>query len=373
MKSEQGLDEIALICGLDVETANSMVHSEETRISESALTRKLQERSSQDLISLNFLAAGAFSYFIPAANNSQAQHSASFPPSFKNRLKGSIEQYLQQLTSFAVCTLTNDDVVSVLSKLVSSVCRAGHISTSGINKSVVLPATMLPLMRDALRTQLKFFSIDIVIMDYDKQSGCITRMQLESFYTKNIGAIVLPWPNLFGMLEDLESIIEWAAANEVKVISVVNSLLLFYLKSPASLYKKGIDYIVGDCQALGLPLFSYGVSPVFVASAEALDGIKLADFSGHNDSNKLSLIHTFLSKIDSRQIARSIETGRNNLSKLLQRIIDIPGVSVRFVSPWVNECVIQIDQIDLDKAIKILAGHKDTVCMMPTRNLRIAC
>ncbi len=65
-------------------------------------------------------------------------------------------------------------------------------------------------------------------------------------------------PNFFGALEDVDALTDWAHANNMLVIAVVNPTSLALLKPPGQWGAKGADIAVGDGQPLGVPLSSGG-------------------------------------------------------------------------------------------------------------------
>ncbi len=65
-------------------------------------------------------------------------------------------------------------------------------------------------------------------------------------------------PNFFGLLEDVDALTDWAHANGMLVIAVVNPMSLALLKPPGEWGAKGADIVVGDGQPLGVPLSSGG-------------------------------------------------------------------------------------------------------------------
>jgi glycine dehydrogenase subunit 1 len=77
---------------------------------------------------------------------------------------------------------------------------------------------------------------------------------------EDITALVIQQPNFFGQLEDVDALTDWAHANGVLVIAVVNPTSLALLKPPGQWGSdgKGADIAVGEGQPLGVPLSSGG-------------------------------------------------------------------------------------------------------------------
>lgn len=369
MRADKKLLELAETCGLDIQALcqfddkKSSLDGTDSTLTEVELTRLMQGRSSQDISALNFLAAGSYHYFSPAIIQTAA--TANKFTSYSDRagnsgLKSAIESQLVALTVMPYCSLYSADIVTVLASLLKSINDSSQPSDLKGSVKILLPATMSPAIRNALRSQLKVYSIDPVVTDFDKKSGCLTLQQLEQFQPGEIAAIVLPWPNFFGLLEDFEAISRWAKSIGATVIGLVNPLLFAYLRSPADLSRDGVDYLVGDCQVFGLPMNRSGVAPCFVsAKMQRLLPASLPCDSG--STYDLETIQSCLSVMGAGGLLNSVVRARKNLTQLIDKLQKITGISIRFSSTPIHECVIRIAQIDLEKALKILAGH-NMVC-----------
>src|SRR5690606_15188053 len=73
-------------------------------------------------------------------------------------------------------------------------------------------------------------------------------------------ALVIPQPNVFGALEDVDALTDWARANDAFAIAVVNPTALAVLKAPGEWGSdgSGVDIACGEGQPLGVPLSSGG-------------------------------------------------------------------------------------------------------------------
>ena len=65
-------------------------------------------------------------------------------------------------------------------------------------------------------------------------------------------------PNFFGSLEEVDALTDWAHANKMLVIGVVNPTSLALLTPPGEWGADGADIVVGEGQPLGVPLSSGG-------------------------------------------------------------------------------------------------------------------
>jgi glycine dehydrogenase subunit 1 len=93
---------------------------------------------------------------------------------------------------------------------------------------------------------------------------------LTPFDGQDIAALVIPQPNFFGVLEQVDALTDWAHNNNALTIGVVNPLALAMLTPPGEWGNKGADIAVGEGQPLGIPLSSGGPYFGFMACKQKL-------------------------------------------------------------------------------------------------------
>ena len=97
---------------------------------------------------------------------------------------------------------------------------------------------------------------------------CWTR--LDEFGKEEFAALVIPQPNFFGVLEEVDALTDWAHGKNALAIGVVNPTALAILTPPGEWGEKGADIAVGEGQPLGIPLSSGGPYFGFMACKQAL-------------------------------------------------------------------------------------------------------
>ena len=75
---------------------------------------------------------------------------------------------------------------------------------------------------------------------------------------KMSAALVIPQPNFFGVLEDVDQLTDWAREQDILSIAVVNPMAMALLKPPGQWGKEGVDIACGEGQPLGIPMASGG-------------------------------------------------------------------------------------------------------------------
>jgi glycine dehydrogenase subunit 1 len=81
---------------------------------------------------------------------------------------------------------------------------------------------------------------------------------------------VIPQPNYFGVLEEVDELTDWAHARDALAIAVVNPVALGLLAPPGEWGTTGADIACGEGQPLGAPLSSGGPYFGFLTCSEAL-------------------------------------------------------------------------------------------------------
>jgi glycine dehydrogenase subunit 1 len=113
-------------------------------------------------------------------------------------------------------------------------------------------------------------NIEIVEVPFDVAGGHVVPDSLKAFAGGDFAALVIPQPNFFGVLEEVDALADWAHANNMLAIALVNPTSLAILKAPGEWGAKGADIAVGEGQPLGAPLSSGGPYFGFMACKEAL-------------------------------------------------------------------------------------------------------
>src|SRR3546814_20440923 len=102
------------------------------------------------------------------------------------------------------------------------------------------------LDRDVVGEKTPAQGIEQQVVDNDQKSGQKPRAALAQHDGSKPTAVVIQQPNLFGVLEDVDAITDWAHAQGALVIAVVNPTSLAVLKAPGQWGTKGADIVCGE-------------------------------------------------------------------------------------------------------------------------------
>jgi glycine dehydrogenase subunit 1 len=243
-------------------------------INEMEIGRLMQERAAQDGAYVNFIGAGAYEHHIPAAVweiTTRGEFYSAYTPYQAEASQGTLQLLYEYQTMMA--SLTGMDVSNAsLYEGASALAEAVLMTVRAHKKArrILMPLTVHPVYRQVVRTIVRNQNIELVELPYCTEGGNIIPASLERFAGQDFAALVIPQPNFFGVLEDVDELTEWAHANHAYAVGVVNPVSLALLKPPGEWGTKGADIAVGDGQPLGAPLSSGGPYFGFLACKQPL-------------------------------------------------------------------------------------------------------
>ena len=265
-------------------------------LNEMQVSRLMRERAAQDSQPLNFIGAGAYEHHIPAAVweiATRGEYYTAYTPYQAEASQGTLQtlyEYQTMIASLTGMDASNASLYDGASGLAEAILMA--VRAHKTSRHVLLPATVSPLYRSVARSIVRLQNIELVEIPFDIATGTIDFKALEQYAGADIAAMVIPQPNFFGALEDVDALTDWAHAQNMLAIALVNPLTLALLKAPGnwgsplpnplplageganeSLREsniRGADIAVGDGQPLGAPLSSGGPYFGFMCCKQAL-------------------------------------------------------------------------------------------------------
>jgi len=230
---------------------------------ESEVARLMHGRASEDGSPLCFIGAGAYEHHIPAAVweiTTRGEFYSAYTPYQAEASQGTLQLLYEFQTMMASLTgmdVSNGSLYDGASSLAEAVLMAVRANRKSKSKRILMPRTVHPHYRKTTNTIVKNQGITLEELDYDRETGHINPESLTD-EPGDFAALVIPYPNFFGVLEDVDVLTDWAHAHGALVIAVVNPLALGLLKSPAQWGAEGADMVCGEGQPLGVPMASGG-------------------------------------------------------------------------------------------------------------------
>ncbi len=233
------------------------------RLTEWEVARLMRARARQDGEPLCFLGAGAYEHHIPAAVweiATRGEFYTAYTPYQAEASQGTLQllyEYQTMMASLTGMDVSNASLYDGASGLAEAVLMAVRANRNSKSKRILMPRTVHPHYRKVVRTIVGNQGIVLEELDYDRSGGHIDPATLPQ-EPGDFAALVIPQPNFFGVLEEVDELTAWAHRHGALVIAVVNPLALALLTPPGEWGDKGADIAVGEGQPLGIPLSSGG-------------------------------------------------------------------------------------------------------------------
>jgi len=355
-------------------------------LSELELMRLFRDRASANRALTCFAGAGAYDHHVPAAVwdlTTRGEFMTAYTPYQAEASQGTLQliyEFQTMMTGLTGLDVANASVYDGGSGLAEAVLMALRANRKSRSRRVVLSSAVHPLYREATRNIVAPQGADFEALPLTAQGTTDLDGLLSS--AEEPAVVVIQQPNVFGQLEAVDALADWAAERNVVLIAVVNPISLAVLTPPGewgtpdpdSGRPPGADIACGDGQPLGIPMASGGPSFGFITCrqqhvrqlpgriigrTEDLDGtsgftltlqareqhIRRGKATSNICTNQgllvtAATIHmSLLGAAGLRQVALA---SLANTRRLVQRLTAIDGVETRFAAPAFHERVLTL-------------------------------
>lgn len=233
-------------------------------LNEMQIARLMKSRAKQDENSLCFIGAGAYEHHIPAAVwdiAGRVEYMTAYTPYQPEASQGELQllyEYQTMMASLTGMDVSNASLYDGASAVAEAILMAIRSNRQCQAKRVLIPTTLNPLYRKTIQTIVSKQAIELIDVPFDEKTGRITVEAIDKIVTQEFAALVIPQPNFFGLLGDVDALTDWAHQRQALVVAVVNPMTLALLKEPGLWGEKGADIACGDAQPFGIPLSSGG-------------------------------------------------------------------------------------------------------------------
>jgi glycine dehydrogenase subunit 1 len=353
-------------------------------LSEMEISRLMQERAEADGGYLNFIGAGAYEHHIPAAVweiVTRGEFYSAYTPYQAEASQGTLQliyEYQTMMASLTGLDVSNASMYEGASALAEAVLMAVRCQKKATR--VLMPKTVHPIYRQVVNAVVRNQQVEVVEVDYDPAGGHTPMEALESHAGSELAALVVPQPNFFGVLEDVDALTDWAHAQGALAIALVNPVALAVLRPPGTWGGEGADIAVGDGQPLGAPLSSGGPyfgfmtckqkyvrqmpgrivgrtvdvdgKPGFTLTLQAREQhIRRSKATSNICTNQglvmaAATIHMAL--LGPEGLERVARACHANAAELVQGLTAINGVDRVFARPFFHEAVLRLDDSVID-------------------------
>jgi glycine dehydrogenase subunit 1 len=203
-----------------------------------------------------FLGAGAYDHYVPAAIDGLLRRGEFFTaytpyqPEISQGTLQAIFEYqslIAHLTGMEVCNASHYDGATAAAEA----CITAFHNFQGKRKTFLLSPALHPDYRATIRTYLCGFEGTLIHGDEADQDPLSVPDNLISSIDENTALVLIQYPDFFGRIFDLTTLVNKAHEKGCLVAVAINPIALGLLKTPGDF---GVDIVVGDGQPLGIPL-----------------------------------------------------------------------------------------------------------------------
>jgi len=348
--------------------------------------RLLTERAAADGRLLNFIGAGAYEHHIPApvwAITTRGEFYSAYTPYQAEASQGTLQliyEYQSMICALTGMEAANASLYDGASALAEACLMA--VRTTPESRRILIPQTVNPTYTKVAHTITRHQNLELESAPFDRRTGRADLQALKnSIGSGGFAALVIQQPNFFGNLEEVDELTDWAHANHMMVIAVVNPISLALLKPPGEWGgeqggKRGADIVCGEGQPLGVPLASGG--PYFGFMATRLANVRqmpgrivgrTVDTDGRpgftltlqareqhirrsratsnictNQGLLVTAATIYLSLLGPEGLERVAQACTERTESLVRALTRIPGVAAAFAAPRFHEAVLALDR-----------------------------
>ncbi|MEO8605439.1 MAG: aminomethyl-transferring glycine dehydrogenase subunit GcvPA [bacterium] len=228
---------------------------------EQEVRRRLEQLASRNsgAAMLSFLGAGAYPHFSPAVVDNilqRAEFYSAYTPYQPEVSQGTLQAIFEFQTLVAMVfgmEVGNASMYDGASSTAEAVLMALRLQPK--RPRVVLARSLHPQYRETVRTYVEGAGEAELLEAPFGADGRIDAAWLAQAVDAHTAAVVVGYPNVFGVIEDLDALRAAASAQgALLVTATAEPLALALLKPPGAC---GADIAVGEGQSFGVPL-SYG-------------------------------------------------------------------------------------------------------------------
>jgi glycine dehydrogenase subunit 1 len=363
-------------------------------MSEMEIGQLMEQRARQDGQPLLFIGAGAYDHHIPAAVwqiATRGEFYTAYTPYQAEASQGTLQllyEYQSMMTALMGMEVSNASLYDGASALAEAILMAVRLHRKSKSRRILIPRSLHPAYRATVEAIVRNQGIELIELPYDPDGGHTDPAVLAHFADQDITALVIPQPNFFGVLEEVDALCDWAATHNALSIAVVNPLAMSLLKPPGEWGKQGVDLCCGEGQPLGIPLSSGGPyfgflccrqehvrqmpgriigrtldlegKPGFTLTLQAREQhIRRSKATSNICTNQGLLVTAatiHMALMGAQGLADTVRNCHSNSILLAEQLVSIDGVSPRFSRPTLYECAYRLSA-PCHEVLRSLAAH----------------
>ncbi|MBB71189.1 MAG: aminomethyl-transferring glycine dehydrogenase [Legionellales bacterium] len=245
-------------------------------LGEMELAGIMRKRALQDIGNACYIGAGAYEHHIPAAVwevTGRGEFMTAYTPYQAEASQGTLQliyEYQTMISSLMGLDVSNASLYDGASAMGEAILMAVRANRQSKSKRILVAGTIHPVYRRVAHALVKGQHITIEELPFCPDSGITAMDALAPYNGEDIAAVVIPQPNFFGRLEEVDLLTNWGHEHGALVIAVVNPIAMSLFREPGQWGDTGADIAVGEGQPLGIPLASGGPYFGFMCCKQAL-------------------------------------------------------------------------------------------------------
>ena len=364
-------------------------------LSETEVLRELKALAAQNATvesHLSFLGGGSYNHFIPSVVDqliSRSEFYTAYTPYQPEISQGTLQAIFEYQT--LICQLTGMDVSNASMYDGASACAEAVLMSARVTKrkKALLATSLHPEYAETVATYCKYLQMEIVTIPFGDDGRIDTKVLTAELAGDDVAALVVGYPNTFGVVEDLSTLAEIVHNKKTLLVTAVpEPIALGLLKSPG---EAGADIVIGEGQSFGMPVSFGGPGVGFFAarkkSVRAMPGrligatkdnrgqtgyvLTLATREQHirrekatsnicSNQGLCALMATiYLSLLGKHGIREVAQQNLAKASYAKEAIAKLSGFSLPFSAPTFNEFVVEIDQTIVGDLPSLLSRLED--------------
>lgn len=235
-------------------------------LTEAELTAHVRALAAKNKPLTNFIGAGMYEHFIPAAVpalSSRGEFLTAYTPYQAEASQGTLQTIYEfqscmcALLNMDVATASHYDGATAMTEAALAACRITG------RKEIAISALLHPHYKEVLSTYTRHMDITIKEVPITTD-GVLDAKALQAQLTQETACFILQTPNFHGCLEDAQMISATVHAVGALLVAVVNPISLGVVQTPG---EYDADFAVCEGQPLGNPI-SFGGPGLGVMTAK---------------------------------------------------------------------------------------------------------
>ncbi len=238
------------------------LHKIPAGMDEAAVTRLMRDRAAKDAGVVSFIGAGAYEHHIPAAVwdlVTRGEFYSAYTPYQAEASQGTLQviyEYQSIMANLTGLDISNASLYDGATAFAEACLMAVRSNRKVNSRKILVSCSVHPVYRAVARHLTVGQGIELV--EINCRDGQTELAALDGLAAEEFAAVCLQQPTFLGTLDDVDTLTDWAHAQQMIVIAICNPMSLAVLRPPGEWGAAGADIACGEGQPFGIPVASGG-------------------------------------------------------------------------------------------------------------------